>query len=145
MTATTRPIITTSIKIAGITKPTVLRYFETLNAGDFEATANLFADEGVLHAPFEEPIIGSSSIATYLKTEARGMQLEPQQGVSQILEDGNVEVQVSGRVQTSAFGINVAWLFLLNSDQKILSVTVKLLASPQELLNLRPQTKFDVQ
>ena len=144
MTATTRPIITSSIKIAGITKPTVLQYFETLNAGDFEATANLFADDGVLHAPFEEPIIGSSSIATYLKTEARGMQLEPQQGVSQILEDGNVEVQVSGRVQTSAFGINVAWLFLLNSDQKILSVTVKLLASPQELLNLRSQTKFDV-
>ena len=144
MTATTRPIITSSIKIAGITKPTVLRYFETLNAGDFEATANLFASDGVLHAPFEEPIIGSSSIATYLKTEARGMQLEPQQGVSQVLEDGNVEVQVSGRVQTSAFGINVAWLFLLNSDQKILSVTVKLLASPQELLNLRPQTKFDV-
>jgi hypothetical protein len=144
MTATTRPIITSSIKIAGITKPTLLQYFETLNAGDFEATANLFAEDGVLHAPFEEPIIGSSSIATYLKTEARGMQLEPQQGVSQILEDGNVEVQVSGRVQTSAFGINVAWLFLLNSDQKILSVTVKLLASPQELLNLRSQTKFDV-
>ena len=144
MTATTRPIITSSIKIAGITKPTVLRYFETLNAGDFEATANLFAEDGVLHAPFEEPIIGSSSIATYLKTEARGMQLEPQQGVSEILEDGNVEVQVSGRVQTSAFGINVAWLFLLNSDQKLLSVTVKLLASPQELLNLRSQTKFDV-
>jgi hypothetical protein len=144
MTATTRPIITSSIKIAGITKPTVLRYFETLNAGDFDATANLFAEDGVLHAPFEEPIIGSSSIATYLKTEARGMQLEPQQGVSEILEDGNVEVQVSGRVQTSAFGINVAWLFLLNSNQKLLSVTVKLLASPQELLNLRSQTKFDV-
>jgi Nuclear transport factor 2 (NTF2) domain. len=144
MAATTRPIITSSIKIAGITKPTVLRYFETLNAGDFEATANLFAEDGVLHAPFEEPIIGRISIATYLKTEARGMQLEPQQGVSEILEDGNVEVQVSGRVQTTAFGINVAWLFLLNSDQKLLSVTVKLLASPQELLNLRSQTKFDV-
>ncbi|MEG4533637.1 nuclear transport factor 2 family protein [Microcoleus sp. D2_18a_D3] len=144
MTATTRPIITSSIKIAGITNPTVLRYFETLNAGDFDATANLFADEGVLHAPFEEPIIGSSSIATYLKKEARGMKLEPQQGVSQILEYGNVEVQVSGRVQTSAFGVNVGWLLLLNSDQKILSVTVKLLASPQELLNLRSQTKFDV-
>ena len=144
MTATTRPIITSSIKIAGITKPTVLRYFETLNAGDFDATANLFAEDGVLHAPFEEPIIGRISIATYLKTEARGMQLEPQQGVSQILEDGHVEVQVSGRVQTSAFGINVAWLFLLNYEQKILSVTVKLLASPQELLNLRSQTKFDV-
>ncbi len=144
MTATTRPILTRSIKIAGITKPAVLGYFETLNAGDFEATANLFAEDGVLRAPFEEPIIGKSSIATYLKTEARGMQLEPQQGISQILEDGQIEVQVSGRVQTSAFGVNVGWLFVLNSHQKILSVTVKLLASPQELLNLRPHQKFNV-
>ncbi|MEG3897907.1 MULTISPECIES: nuclear transport factor 2 family protein [unclassified Microcoleus] len=144
MIATTRPILTRSIKIAGITKPAVLRYFETFNAGDFEATADLFAGDGVLHAPFEEPIIGKSSIATYLKTEARGMQLEPQQGISQILEDGRVEVQVSGRVQTSAFGINVGWLFVLNSHQEILSVTVKLLASPQELLNLRSHKKFDI-
>ncbi len=144
MTATTRPVLTRSINIAGITKPAVLRYFETLNAGDFAATANLFADDGILNAPFEEPIIGKSSIDTYLKTEARGMQLEPQQGISQVLEDGLVEVQVSGRVQTSAFGINVAWLFLLNSHEEILSVTVKLLASPQELLNLRPAHKFDV-
>lgn len=144
MTATTRPILTPSIKIAGITKPAVLSYFETLNAGDFEETANLFAGDGVLHAPFEEPIIGKSSIGTYLNTEARGMQLEPQQGISQDLEDSLVEVQVSGRVQTSAFGINVAWLFVLNSHQEILSVTVKLLASPQELLNLRPHHKWDV-
>ena len=145
MTTTTRPILTRSISIAGITKPAILRYFETLNAGDFEATANLFADDGVLHAPFEEPIIGKSSIATYLKTEARGMQLEPQQGISKILEDGTVEVQVSGRVQTSAFGINVGWLFLLNAHQEILAVTVKLLASPQELLNLRPHKNFNVE
>ena len=144
MTATTRPILTRSINIAGITKPAVLRYFETLNAGDFAATANLFAEDGVLHAPFEDPIIGKSSIGTYLKTEARGMRLEPQQGISQVLEDGLVEIQVSGRVQTSAVGINVAWLFLLNSHEEILSVTVKLLASPQELLNLRPDQKFNV-
>ncbi len=145
MTATTRPILTTrSINVAGMTKPAILRYFETLNAGDFEATANLFADEGVLHAPFEEPIIGKSLIATYLKTEARGMQLQPQQSVSKILADGTVEIQVSGRVQTPAFGINVGWVFLLNHHQEILSVTVKLLASPQELLNLRPHKKFDV-
>ena len=144
MTTTTRPILTRSIKIAGITKPAVLRYFETLNAGDFAATANLFVDNGILHAPFEEPIIGKSSIATYLKTEARGMQLEPQQGISQILEDDRVEVQVSGRVKTFAFGVNVGWLFVLNSDREILAVTVKLLASAQELLNLRPHQKFNV-
>ena len=139
MTATTRPILTRSISIVGLTKPAVQQYFETFNAGDFEATANLFAEDGVLHAPFEEPIIGKSSIASYLKTEARGMHLEPQQSVSKILEDGTVEIQVSGRVQTPAFGINVGWVFILNFQQEILSVTVKLLASPQELLTLRPK------
>ncbi|MBE9186145.1 nuclear transport factor 2 family protein [Microcoleus sp. LEGE 07076] len=143
MTATTKPILTHSIKIAGITNPVVLQYFETLNAGDFAATANLFAEDGVLHAPFEEPIIGKSSIAAYLKKEARGMQLAPQEGISQILEDDQVEVQVSGRVQTSAFGVNVGWLFRLNSHREILSATVKLLASPQELLNLRPHKNFN--
>ena len=35
------------------------------------------------------------------------------------------------------FGVNVSWLFILNSQQQIVSTTVKLLASPQELLNLR--------
>jgi hypothetical protein len=139
MTATTRPILTRSINIVGLTKPALEQYFETFNAGDFEATANLFAEDGVLHAPFEEPIIGKSSIARYLKTEAPGMHLEPQQSVSKILEDGTVEIQVSGRVQTPAFGINVGWVFLLNFQQEILSVTVKLLASPQELLTLRPK------
>jgi hypothetical protein len=138
MTATTRPILTRSINIVGLTKPAVQQYFETFNASDFEATANLFAEDGVLHAPFEEPIIGKSSIASYLKTEARGMLLEPQQSASKILEDGTVEIQVSGRVQTPAFGINVGWVFRLNFQQEILSVTVKLLASPQELLTLRP-------
>jgi SnoaL-like domain len=141
MTATTRPILTRSTNITTITKPAIQRYFESLNAGEFEETANLFADNGILHAPFEEPIIGKSSIAAYLKTEARGMQLEPQQSVSKILADGTVEIQVSGRVQTAAFGINVGWLFLLNHHQEILAVTVKLLASPQELLNLRPHNK----
>ncbi len=139
MTATTRPILTRSINIVGLTKPAAEQYFENFNVGDFEATANLFAENGVLHAPFEDPIIGKSSIASYLKTEARGMYLEPQQSVSKILEDGTVEIQVSGRVQTPAFGINVGWFFMLNFQQEILSVTVKLLASPQELLNLRPK------
>lgn len=141
MTATTRPILTRTTNITTITKPAIQRYFESLNAGEFEETANLFADRGILHAPFEEPITGKSSIAAYLKTEARGMQLEPQQSVSKILADGTVEIQVSGRVQTAAFGINVGWLFLLNHHQEILAVTVKLLASPQELLNLRPHNK----
>lgn len=139
MTAKTPFILTEAIDIC---EPAVLGYFETFNKGDFEATANLFEAQGVINAPFAEPIVGKSAIGIYLKTESKGMKLHPQQGTSQTLEDGKIEVQVSGLVQTALFSINVGWVFLVNSQQEILSTTVKLLASPQELLNLRPQTKF---
>ena len=52
--------------IEGITEPTVLRYFETLNAGDFENTAALFAADGAIHPPFESGIVGPEAIAAYL-------------------------------------------------------------------------------
>lgn len=142
MTATNSFILTEAIDTIDISEPVVQQYFETFNAGNFEATANLFAAEGVLNAPFTDPIVGKSAIDTYLKAEAPGMKLEPQQGVSQTLEDGNIEVQVSGLVQTAIFRVNIKWLFLLNSQREILSVTVKLLAASQELLNLRHLTKF---
>lgn len=122
--------------------PLVDRYFETFNCGDFEATANLFAADGVLYAPFEEPIVGRDAIALYLEAEAKGMQLEPQQAVIETLEDGNREIHVSGKVQTPLFGVKVGWRFILNPEVEIVAVTVKLLASTQELLNLRSSTKF---
>jgi Nuclear transport factor 2 (NTF2) domain len=142
MTVTNSFILSEASGIIDICERAVLQYFETFNTGDFEATANLFAAEGVLNAPFAEPVVGKSAIDTYLKAEATGMKLEPQQGVRQTLEDGNIEVQVSGLVQTSVFRVNIKWLFLLNSQQEILSVAVKLLADAQQLLNLRPLTKF---
>ncbi|MGB3509185.1 MAG: ketosteroid isomerase family protein [Microcoleaceae cyanobacterium] len=133
-----------TVEIAGIEYPVVNRYFETFNSDDFEATASLFTADGVLNAPFEDPIIGGCAIASYLKTEAKGMEAYPQEGVSQQLDDRNIEVQVSGKVKTPLFWVNVAWQFILNPQHdKIVAVTVKLLASPQELLNLRSQTKFD--
>jgi SnoaL-like domain len=128
--------VAVKIAIAGICEPTISRYFETLNAGKFEQTASLFAANGVMHPPFEAAVVGQSAIAAYLQAEAQGMQLYPREGIAQTLEDGQVEVQVSGRVQTPLFGVNVAWLFLLNQGQ-ITAATIKLLASPQELLNLR--------
>lgn len=123
--------------IEGITEPTVLRYFETMNAGDWEATAALFAADGVLKAPFESPFVGRDAIAAYLQQEAQGMKLEPSQGIAQTLDNEQIEVQVSGKVQTSWCGVNVSWLFVLNQQQEIAAATVKLLASPQELLNMQ--------
>ncbi|HAA29813.1 MAG TPA: nuclear transport factor 2 [Cyanobacteria bacterium UBA8553] len=127
----------TDLAIEGITEPVVLRYFETMNAGDYEATAALFADTGVMHPPFEEPISGKDAIATYLQVEAKGMQLLPNKGIAETLEDDQTHIQVTGKVQTSVFGVNVSWIFILNPEREILSARIKLLASPQELLSLR--------
>lgn len=125
------------LKIEGLSNPTIVEYFETLNSGDFEKTSALFAIDGAMKPPFESPIGGREAIAQYLKTEARGMTLQPKQGITQVLEDGCTEVQVSGQVQTPLFGVNVSWQFVLNANQEILFAKIKLLASPQELLKLR--------
>ncbi|MDF5709651.1 MAG: nuclear transport factor 2 family protein [Nostoc sp. S4] len=126
-------------QIEGITQASVLRYFETLNAGEFDATAALFAEDGVMHPPLESDIVGCDAIAAYLKQEAQNIKAYPNTGISDILEDGNIQVQVTGKAQTSWCGVNVLWLFILNQQQQIIYTRIKLLASPQELLSLRRQ------
>lgn len=123
--------------IEGISESVILDYFATMNSGDFEATAALFAEAGTMQPPFADPIMGREAIANYLKTEAQGMQLAPKQGQSEMLEEAQMQIQVSGKVQTSVFGVNVSWIFILSPQQEILFTKIKLLASPQELLNLR--------
>ena len=120
-----------------ITEPSVVQYFETFNADNFDATANLFAVDGALHAPFESPIVGREAIAAYLEKEAKGMCLEPLQAVSQVLETGETEVKVSGKVQTPLFGVNVTWTFLLNERSEIVMAGIKLLAALEDLLKLK--------
>ena len=125
------------LTIEGLTEPTILRYFETLNAGDFENTAALFAADGAIHPPFESGIVGPEAIAAYLQQEAQGMKLEPRQGIVQTLDNQQTQVEVAGKVQTSWCGVNVSWLFILNQNHEISFAKVKLLASPQELLDMR--------
>ncbi|MFN6517961.1 MAG: ketosteroid isomerase family protein [Nostoc sp. CreGUA01] len=122
-----------------ITETTVLRYFETLNAGEFDQTAALFAKDGVMRPPLESDIVGCDAIAAYLKQEAKNIKAYPNTGISDTLENGNIQVQVTGKVQTSWCGVNVLWIFILNQQRQILYTRIKLLASPQELLSLRPQ------
>lgn len=129
--------VATSVEtIKGMIEPVVLRYFETLNAGEFEATAALFDSEGSLKPPFEAAVVGPVAIATYLEQEAKGIKLLPRQGAIE-LENGQRQAQVSGKVQTSLFTVNVVWTFVLNDLDQIVSARIKLLASPKELLNLR--------
>lgn len=125
------------LQIEGIAESTILRYFQSLNAGDFDETASLFAVDGVMHPPFESGIVGGDAIADYLKKEAQGVKAEPVQGNCENLENEQIQVEVSGKAQTSWCGVNVLWLFILNQQRQIQFTKIKLLASPQELLNLR--------
>lgn len=115
----------------------VYQYFKSLNAGEFTATGALFAEEGVLHPPLDAAVVGPAAIAAYLEQEAKGMKLEPREAVVEGLEDGQQQVEVKGKVHTSMFKVNVGWLFVLNQVDQLLLAKIKLLASAQELLNLR--------
>ncbi|MBU7584824.1 MAG: nuclear transport factor 2 family protein [Nostoc sp. TH1S01] len=130
-----------TIKIEGITEPCILDYFASLNAGKFQQTAALFAEDGVMYPPFESGIVGKDAIAAYLQQEAQGLQAYPREGIIENLENNFIQVQVSGKAQTSWCGVNVIWLFILNQQRQITYTKIKLLASPQELLALRPENK----
>jgi|ERR687886_2136041 hypothetical protein len=137
LTLTPQSTAISDLTIEGITEPVVLRYFETMNAGDYKATAALFADTGAMHPPFEQAIEGREAIATYLEAEAKGMQLFPTKGIVETQKEDQTQIQVTGKVQTPWFGVNVAWIFVLSPEREILTTRIKLLASPQELLSLR--------
>ncbi|MDJ0734593.1 MAG: ketosteroid isomerase family protein [Nostocaceae cyanobacterium] len=123
--------------IQGVAQANILHYFDTLNAGEFDETAALFSTDGVMYPPFESDIVGQDAIAAYLNQEAQGLKAYPYKGTSETLEDDQIQIQVTGKAQTSWCSVNVAWLFILNQKQEITSVEIKLLASPEELLKLR--------
>ncbi|MGM3305846.1 nuclear transport factor 2 family protein [Anabaena sp. WFMT] len=126
------------LQISGITEPIILRYFTTLNAGDFTATAGLFAEDGVMHPPLESAIVGRDAIATYLHQEAQDIKAKPHQGTTENLVNNQIQIQVTGKVQTSWCSVNTLWIFILNHQKHILDARIKLLASRQELIALRP-------
>lgn len=118
----------------------IARYFETLNAAEFQAAAQLFAADGVLYPPFESRVVGPDEITRYLVKEAQGLQLFPQRKVieelSSDLDVGSSRYTVFGAVQTSLLSVNVRWTFVLNADARISSAEVKLMADLKELLTL---------
>ncbi len=130
----------TQVTIEGVSNPTILSYMNNLNANDFDALIELFAPEGALQPPFRRPIVGKEAILQFLRGECQNLKLIPKQGVAEPAEDGYTQIKVTGLVQTPWFGagvgMNIAWRFLLNPDNKIFLVAIDLLASPRELLNL---------
>lgn len=116
---------------------TIQQYFNGLNEEEFESVSELFAPEGELRPPFEEPVVGTEAVATYLEAEAKGMKLYPGTEFRESVEGENRHFEILGQVETAVFKVNVAWFFVLNPGSEILSVRVKLLASLKELVKLR--------
>ena len=130
----------TNVSIEGVTNATVINYMNNLNANDFGALIQLFAEDGALQPPFKRPIVGKDAVFRFFNEECQNLKLSPERGVEEPAEDGFTQIKVTGKVQTPWFGgkvgMNIAWRFLLNPDGKIFFVAIDLLASPQELLNL---------
>ncbi|MBD2388255.1 orange carotenoid protein N-terminal domain-containing protein [Cylindrospermum sp. FACHB-282] len=136
----TTPTIS-SVKIDGVTEPAVLGYIEAMNTDNFEAAVALFTADGALQPPFQKPIVGREAIAKYMREEAQGLNMMPQMGICDVQSDGSKQLKVTGVVQTPWFGVtvgmNISWRFLINPEGKIFFVAIDMLASPQELMNLR--------
>ena len=136
----TTPVIS-SVKIDGIIEPAVLGYIEAMNADKFDAAIALFTPDGALQPPFQKPIVGREAIAKYMREEAQGLNMMPQQGICEVQPDGSKQLKITGVVQTPWFGVtvgmNISWRFLINPEGKIFFVAIDMLASPQELMNLR--------
>ena len=122
----------------GSAQQTIDQYFSTFNAGDFLQTSQLFAPEGKLYPPFEEPIQSPDAIATYLQTEAEGMEATPLRADILPLEGDQQKVSVRGKVTALVFKVTVVWDFILDAQHQILAVRINLLASLEELIKIRP-------
>jgi hypothetical protein len=130
----------TKVFIEGVLNPTVISYMELLNANDFDQLIQLFLPDGALQPPFKSPIVGTEAIMRFFREECQNLKLLPERGYSEPADGGFNQIKVTGKVQTPWFGagvgMNVAWRFLLDPDNKIYFVAIDLLASPEELLKL---------
>ena len=104
------------------------QYFATLNLEQYYKTAALFARDGVLHPPVDDPVVGRSAIVSYLQREAPGLRLEPLYCQFTPLLSGQIQVYVQGKVHVCPFGSNVAWTFSLNSRCEIERVQIELIS-----------------
>ncbi|MDJ0509410.1 MAG: orange carotenoid-binding protein [Crocosphaera sp.] len=130
----------TQVKIEGIDNQTILSYMNNLNANDFDALIELFTPDGALQPPFRRPIVGKEEVLRFFREECQNLKLIPERGVAEPTDDNFTQIKVTGKCQTPWFGggvgMNIAWRFLLDPQNKIFFVAIDLLASPKELLNL---------
>ena len=106
----------------------------------FDQLIELFLIDGALQPPFERSIVGREAILKFLKRDCQNLKLMPRGGYDKPTEGGFNQIKVTGMVQTPWFGwdvgMNVAWRFLLDENEKLYFVAIDLLVSPAELLKV---------
>lgn len=117
--------------------PLLQRYFDALNAHNFQQAANMYATDGQLVPPFEEPITGRSAIEAHLTDEASDMTFILESCDSISADDDTSVFLVKGKVSTPLLKVGVAWTIGIDKTNQIASVEIKLLATLRELLRLR--------
>lgn len=122
-----------TLNLAAIS-PIVDRYFVGFNAEDYRSVADLFEADGVLLAPFEEPMHGPEAVYTYLRAEAVDMRAVPLEVETATNAEGTPLVVVKGHVKTLLFTVTVRWTFVVSATDKLQSAEIRLLASLQELM-----------
>ena len=89
-----------NVSIEGVTNSTVLSYMDNLNANDFGALIQLFAEDGALQPPFKRPIVGKDAVFRFFNEECQNLKLSPERGVEEQTDDGFTQIKVTGKVQT---------------------------------------------
>jgi hypothetical protein len=123
------------IDIQGIHEPVIYAYFDRLNNGKFIATSKLFAEQGCLNPPFDNPIQGRDAIAQYLEQEAKGIRFCPEDGEVLMIDSNHTRYLIQGKVEMNWFTINISWSIDLNAANEIMLAEVKLLTSLDDLLS----------
>jgi hypothetical protein len=107
---------------------TVLRVFELINGGRFQAILRLFERSGVLKPPFDNPILDRSSILHYLQEEYRGVKFIADKYRSDSDLDHFLQITVLGKMRIPWFGstadIPQIWRFFLLSNGMISLLTI---------------------
>ncbi len=122
--------------IQGISDPIIYEYFTKLNNAKFTEVVELFSEQGCLTPPFDKLLQGKGEILQYLEKEAKEIKSYPEQG--ETTQKGSLTgYQIQGTVEISGFVFNMEWFIQLNSDQKIMIVEVKIVASLEDLLDFK--------
>ncbi|MBR8830778.1 MAG: hypothetical protein Cpurp_06205 [Chlorogloea purpurea SAG 13.99] len=115
---------------------TIMAYFQTLNSGRYQQTADLFSTDGALYSPFENPAKGNRQIVNCLHNFAKGYEFVPERISIECANFSKSKYKIIGEMRNKNSKVGMGWFFLLDKLGKIISVNMIVLAGFEELLQI---------